>query len=409
MKFMTFLSFLLVITLSTAAFSAPKCSKLFDTRSRLQKAATLFIKDAPTHVLETKRLGFATKISSNHDKSKIFKAIEYTFDFIPNQLGHLITLDRSFTFTPFKAIDEWTLDKPAHFVSQKISGKKKELGFLSKLPIWVMMSVATWNVIDQKIFWPAAEKEASERILEITNTQSAYFDKLIDTDFKFRQIKQQRDETLPLAKPLEYNGKNLESYIETPVVRSRFLAYGLKQEYSKYFETYREQTQRNGVLSLKQNQEVFGTNPLFAHLDFFFGPEAKHAPGSYVAPQHRGPITDKQKEKLYNLTHLLYAKYITLEIMLNTKTDIQTLIKKSALARDIYNDPYTQELYKLRNQGRITQEELKYFLEEDAYFKYYMSIFETLHITNFKEVNGNYTNEPLTLNDLRTSRLESLK
>lgn len=397
---------LLIIAFSSQTFAAPTCQDLFKSKTRTEKVISLFIKDAPENPAPTKLAGFATKIAAQKEKSWFFKSVDYAFDFIPNKLGHLLTLNRSYSFTPFKAIDEWVFDKPTHFVSQKTTGKKKELGILVKLPLLIMMSTAAWNAFDQKVFWPTAEREAAQQILRTTEQQASYLDKLIDTDFKFKQIKEQRNHDLKSVVPMVYNGKNLEQYIETPAVRARFLALGLRQEYQQYFEVYKEHTKESGILSLEQNEALFAGSKLFSHLDFFFE-GVKPVKGSYVAPQHLGPLSDQQKQKLYNLTHLLYAKYVTIDVLLNTNA--QALTQKSLLARDIYNDPYTKELYQLHRQNRITKEQLKYYMEEDAYHTYYMSIFETLHIVNFKYENGKYTQEALTLNDLRQSRLESLK
>jgi hypothetical protein len=397
----------MVTSISTPSFSKNTCAELFENNSTIQKITNLIIKDAASNPPVTKYWGLLTKSQNTRPPEGFFaKAGYYAFDFIPNKLGHLITLNKEYSFTPFQAVDEILFDKPTRIASQKLTGKKKELGILLKIPLITMLSISSWHFIDQNIFWPMAETRVTQQILNNTEKNASYYDQLIATDFRFKDIKSL--EAKNKAPEVRYDGKNTDSYIESPKINARFLAYGLEQSYENYFKIY-SHTKNPGALTLEENINLFGSNPLFEHLSFFFENGVKQFEGTYVPPKFQGPLSDAQKNDLFNLTHLLYAKYLIIDVMFDQKTDLPKLLTKNALAHDIYNDPYTQTLIKLYKHGKITRAQLIFDIQEDAHNAYYMSLFKTLHIVNLKYENGVYTSEPLTLQDLRESRVSEIQ
>ena len=349
---------ILLFTIYTSvSHSKPLCEKLFQNQTPLQKVGGLFLKDPISNPLPTKLLGFAT-----------------------------LTLNKNFRFTPFKALDDNLLKKPTHFVTEKIGGKKKELGALIKIPLIILLSVTAWKNFDEHIFLPEVEARMTEQIANHIEKNSPYYDKLIETDYRFKDIKQSK----------------------SSIADSRLQAFGLKRAYEDYFRTYMGAPLPKD-LTLQDNIEMFGSNPLFSHLNFFFENGIKQYEGTYVPSQHQGPLSDEQKKKLFDLTHLLYAKYLVIDLMFENDTDSANLIERNLLARDVFENEHSQKLISLHKENKISKEELIYYMQEDAHHVYYMTLFETLHIVNLKSEKNLYTKDPLTLSDLRNSRLSNLQ
>jgi hypothetical protein len=388
---------LAIIALPLTSFSTDSCENLFANKTISQRAINLFVQDKPANPVETKYFGFVTRFERDADGSIFSKIGYYVFDFVPHKLGYLITLDRNFSFTPLKGMEENLLNKPFSKLTKAATGKEKKMGVLIKLPLIALLTVSGWKYFDQNVFWPTAEREATQQIFTETERNASYYDHLIDTDLRFENIKNFRDK-----------GSNIQNYVRNPKVNARVLAYGLKRSYTDYYEAFSHVDQPY-KLTLQDNIELFGSNQLFQHLNFFFENGVKQYKGTYVPPKYLGPLSDKQKNTLFNLTHLLYTKYLLIDVLYSNGADVSELLKQNEMAKDIYNNNYSQQLRSLYNHHKISKDQLIYYTQEDAQDGYYMSLFQTLHITNLQFVNGHYINKPLTLEDLRKSRLATLE
>lgn len=289
------------------------------------------------------------------------------------------------------ACENFFQDKKAFFTPER---KKKYLKIAITVPLAAVVSSFAWKKIDEDYFWPKAESKITSQILVESERNSALYDNLIQNDFRFRKIK-----LITLDPEVLKEDPRL-----TLEKQKRMLAYNLQQSYSNYYLKYRKV--KPGQLTLKENLELFGEDPLFKHLNFFFENGIKQYEGTIVDPKYQGPLSDAQKNKLFQLTHELYTKYILIDLAFNKNN--QQVLSESNIAKSILNDPYTQELLQLQQENKITNPELIYLLQEDAYNRYYMAIFETLNIVNLKSENGKYTNEPITLESLRAERLSSI-
>lgn len=409
--------FLVFSSIDVAHGSPKTCESLFNpsfSKRVISKVPSLFIRDADVNPPPTKLFGFATQFTPRERRTFLSRAGYYTFDYIPEKLGFLVTLNRNYTFTPFKAIDEVIFDKPTRALTQRSLGKRKELGILVKLPLIVALSTVIWKNVDQHIFWPTAEKLATVQILEHTNRNANFYDQLIKSDFRYEGIKEQLQQDLaqsttspmPTRSIDQMNKNELNRYIETqPHVKARILAYGKAKLFENYYAEYAEIKNPEQMTATEQ-QIRFGHNPLFQHLNVFIERGVWQADGAYVAPEHRGPVSEGQIIQMFNLTHLLYFKYQVIDMIFTDQIQLNTTSQtQKQMAQDIVQDPYTQELLKLFRADKITSQQLVYFLQEDAYFSYNLSLFNVLNIVEFNPL----TQAPLTLNDLRQDRLNSLR
>ena len=414
-KIKRFIITALLLIVSSNVTAAPTCQSLFQptlTQRLIRGIPNLIIRNAEANPTETRLLGLATRITPKERPTLFSKAGYYAFDYIPEKLGYLITLDRNYTFTPFKAIDEWVFDRPTRAISKGLIGKKKELGLLTKLPLVVLFSTMVWKNIDQHYFWPAAEKQATVQVLEHTTRNANYYDQIIRSDFRFEEIKIKKEEALRQnpESTLPTDFKNLEkdqlnAIIESnPTVKARVLAYGKLQIFESYYRQF-DQIENPRLLTATDQQILFGQHPLFQHLNVFLKKEFGQ-PGASLASQNSRPLSEAQINQMYHLTHLLYFKYKVLDLIFTDQINSDsTTQSQRQMAQDIVRDSYTQELLKIHRSGAITSQQLVYFLQEDAYFAYNLSLFNVLNIVELNPV----TNAPFTLNDLRQDRLNSLR
>lgn len=381
-----FIAIILAFSLVTqTSYAQNTCEGLFTPKKTfVQRAAKfltefLIVRDAPEVPAPTKLLGFATEIQEAASPGRLAKIKYYVFDFIPNKLGHLITLDRNYRFTPVKAIDQ-VVDKPFGYVTKKTLNKKKELGLIPKLPLWIPLSIFGWFAFDSHVVAPIKEW----RIESISEKRGPVYDYLIENDFRYEDIKNVKQADL-----------------------RRVNAYHLTEFFDTYYENYSKENPYS--LTLQENLNKFGTSPLFAHLGFFIENGVKNYEGTRIDPQYLGPMSDGQMKMLFDLTHILYAKYQIIDSIFIKDTNVQVLLNENAMARNLYNNGYTQELITLYVDHKITKKKLIYYLQEDAHNVYYQSIFITLHIENLQKVDGVYIDQPITINVLRNDRLEEIK
>lgn len=282
--------------------------------------------------------------------------------------------------------------------AQLTSHKSRYLGLAIKIPLAIAISGIVWQQIDQKFLMPKQESAVAAETINISEKNAAYFNQLIDQDFRFLSIKESTFDPGAVA---------LDPRLKSISIQKRLKAYNLQKSYMDYYLEY-SKIKNSKDLSLEDEESEFGSNPLFAHLNFFFENGVTQYPGAYVALQNQGPINDIKKKKLFELTHEMYNEYLAAEVLIYAK-DQKNFIQQSPLAKSIYNDPYTQKLLVLYKEKIMSKDQLLYFIQEDIQDAYYFSLFDTLKITNFKSKDGKYTNEPLTLNDLRDSRIAILQ
>lgn len=290
----------------------------------------------------------------------------------------------------------FTLNRCASLFTEKNSffskNKSRILKLSYQIPLSAALSIMIWKEVDQRFFWPAAEANIATNSIEHTQANKVYYDNLISNDFRYRNIKTL--ELDPSAEKLDPQLKNLD-------VQKRVLAHATLQNYVKYYESIKEKNPLE--LTVEENITQYLGSPLFQHLNIFFEKGAFPLEGTYIAKEHQGTLTEAQSKYLFDETHRLYLKYFAIDAYQNN-------LKSSFKSKSkIFNSAYAQELLKLETNKKITKKEMLYYLQEDAYNEYFMNIFTALNIHNLKIKNGSYTNDYVTLADLRNERLNNLQ
>jgi len=274
-------------------------------------------------------------------------------------------------FTHAKSCQSLFENKKVFFTPER---KKKYLRLALIVTSSVSLVILAWQKIEEEIFWPKMESKVALQSLDVTERNQKTYNDLLAYDFRFKDINSAK---------FDLEASKIDPKLSSLESQKRIRVYNLQQGYLNYYQKY-QYIPHPSQLTLEQNVEKFGADPLFSHLNYFLeGGNQGKAP------------SDQQKNQLFMLTHKLYTQYALIDLAFAQRN--HEVLNKSEEIRTILKEPYTKQLLELEKQNKINRTQLVYFLQEDAYHSYYFSIFETLDI---KEV--------ITLNDLREDRTSSL-
>ncbi len=256
-----------------------------------------------------------------------------------------------------------------------------------QIPLTAALSMMIWKEVDQRIFFPAARATIAAKSIEHTNSNKTYYDDLIQHDFRYRNIKKLT---------LDNDAKKLDERLGNIDVQKRILAYEIQKDYANYYISIRDQSPLR--LTLEENIATHLPTPLFKHLTIFLEKGVFAFEGTHVAKEHQKPLTEEQAKFLFDETHRMYLKYFAIDAYLNNYSK----------ETKVFDSPYAKDLLKLESQGKITEKEVIYYLQEDIYHTYFLNILSGLHIHNLKMKDGKYTDNYVTIDDLRAERLTGL-
>jgi len=134
----------------------------------------------------------------------------------------------------------------------------------------------------------------------------------------------------------------------------------LKKAYHDYYILMAQLKTDSKDLSLEEEQTYFQDTPLFQHLNFFFDKGVQNYPGTIISSQSLGPLSNLQKKRLFELTHLLYAEYLIDEIIfLKSEAEVKGLIEKNKMAYQIYHDPYIHKIIEFKKANKLSSKHHK--------------------------------------------------
>lgn len=243
------------------------------------------------------------------------------------------------------------------------------------------------------IVWQGVDA-ASDRIYnaEIESQVAAnaeIYDRMIDSDFRFHEIKE--DLTAGRVAPKD----------------ARLRTYWLKTAIDKYYE-YRDQHAEEPKTAENELRYI----QFFGHLRQVLDNGVREVPGFLVPVEARGRLSDEKKVALVEVNHDLFIRYQLIAEMVNQTADFQELQSHPAIMEMILklkNDPFVRKIFDLQRQGSISLNEVQDILQEDAFWQARFREWKILGVTKLKiSKHGRAEDVPLTLEDIRTEILESL-
>lgn len=351
------------------------------------RGVRLLLKDSQSHLEDTKWLGVLTKEQIGAHPGKIRRYFSAIIHYVPRKLGSWMSRESGYRFTPFSGIYNVLVRKPIEYVSQKFSNRKMEPSMLLSFSLIMAATIPVFEKIDAQYQKALVEHRHSE----IVNHASDW-DRLLRSDYRFHETRRALEK-----------GKisQEEAYAQ---------AYEMSQAYNYYFE-YRD---GNDTQPTVESELPLLKHKLFVHLRGVVtnGVQKMGLKEGYVVPDSAvGPLSDAQILNLFGNTHQLYLKYQIISEMVDN-TELWHKVKASSKMKDLVasltQDPFIHELYQLRDQGRITIDDLKYYIQEDAYWQSRFQDYQVLGVTRLKKENDTYINEPLTLSDIREEVLAEI-
>jgi hypothetical protein len=289
--------------------------------------------------------------------------------------------------TPIRGAYENAIRQPIGWLTERVTGARLEPTRLLTLPA----SFAIWTAVYDRLSQEADALTAGHLEASIQK-HGAEYDRLIESDYRFTAV---RDE-------LRAGRVSRE--------QARRAAYALNTIYADY---YSYMDKESGTAAPAELRERFRGDPLFLELRNVIETGVPPTEGFSFSPAHPpGRFTEAQIQRLYEVEHLLYWKYRVIPAVVARRPELERLRadpQSGPMIASIEKDPFTQALIELNRRGVIDKAELQRRIGEDAYWQARFSLYETIGATRLKRVNGAYTDQPLTLEDIRMETIAEIR
>ncbi len=273
-------------------------------------------------------------------------------------------------------------------VRRSVGSATRSLGFGRKeptLPALMFASFLAWQAIDDG--W---NDLLDFRVEHSVTYNAAAFQDLIDFDFRFHEIKQDAE-----------SGRmsNHEALIS---------AYWRKVSIDNYYKFRNSQTAWFPTL-----QDELKYLNFFGDLKGVIENGVEQKPGYDVPQAKRGPLSAEQVMRLIELNHTLYTKY---QIVIEMVSDDPLFLSKLKMNPDVREaademtkDPFTVRVLNMKRSGAISTKQAQLILQEDAFWQTRFAEWQTIGVKKLKVApNGNPTNTPLSLDDIRAEMLGAI-
>ena len=400
-----FLSFFLLFSILIGAIPSfavdavkpNRCAALFSSADGLWKKTKsysrdvvtsrgrlLFLKNFEPDGRETKWAGLLTKQEPDFQSRGISKYFGQLISYLPRKIGGLLARDQQYQFTPFSGLYNITMKNPVGYLSRKLSGTKFEPAFFFKIPLVLTLSVGVYLGADA-VYQAKLQTHINTEI----TSHAVQYEQAIRSDYRYKKI------------------KNALEKSEITQEEAHREAYFISLAYSQYFQ-YRDSQSSKPTLD---SEMALLDHYLFSHLKPVIERGVTKASGYVVPKASLGPLSEPQIMRLFQNTHLRYLKYQIIIEMLK-KSDLFIRIEAnsqfSEIIKRIENDPFIRSLFGFHEKGHLTTEQLQIYLQEDIYWQSRFQDWETIGVTRLKVDGGQFSHEPLKIEDIRREILSEI-
>ena len=353
-------------------------TKQFAHDLKQSKGASLMFKKAPVS-RNTKWAGFLSKRVVPNDKSRLLHLINY----LPDKFGKFLSGRDEFTLTPINGLYNITIDKPVKYLSGKLFRTTVEPSFFVKFAFIVAVGIGAYSQVEA-----AYQNQVDGNITSQIQIQRALYEEALHWDFRFNGVK--RD--------YERGYLNREQALEKVFFVS--LSY---LEYFDHLSKIDEFTDLEANLKLQDHY-------LFQHLTSLLNEGVVDYPGYYVPHESIGQLNNSQKLALFINAHELYLKYQLIIEMFNNSEVYQLSYRDELLDRlvkEIEEDPFTEKVKALYKEELLTQNEVTYILQENAFWMRKFKDWQVLNITRLQISEDGFSQKPLTIDVIQEEILTS--
>lgn len=276
--------------------------------------------------------------------------------------------------SPLNGLNYVLVEKPADALVRAAAGPKKRASFLAKLPLLAAWALAAHFYVIE----PVTDHAMTSRIADEIAENAVVFERLIAEDYRFEAVR--------LA--LQEGSLTQED--------AREQAYMISKAYSSYY-SYRDGY--GGELTLEDNMGLLD-HYLFSHLRPLIEGAIAVPEGFRAAPGFAPRIGDKQRQRLFHLTHALYLRYQLIDGYVNGTLDPAL----AGLRLALQNEPFTRRLQAELDAGRISRARFQRALQEHVYWDYRLKIYAVIGL---EKINGS-TGNPALLEDYDNEILSDL-
>ncbi len=351
------------------------------------KGVRLILKDPPQTQREERLLGFLTEyqppaVSRWYHKASISAMLQW----VPRKVS-THALGKPYDFRPIRGIVYNLVTRPVRSVTKRISGRQKDFSNWITIPSGLGAFLYAYEKADE--FY---KKRLSQRILDRIEEDKALWDKLLEFDFRYHDLRQSRD-----SGKLTPSAARVEAYL-----RHHFL--------SAYF-TYMENDFANATK--EESREFFFGQPAFFHIQKLVAQGIPQSEQYLYDTDFSPTLSQEQIDALIELNLQLQA---TLDVLpaLAQGDAAQEALKDNPtiedLAKSLQADPFAQFLFSLKARGILSPEQLGYRLQEDAFWQVRFEEQAILHLAKRRLLaDGTASTEPLTLEDVRNEAILEIR
>ncbi len=136
-------------------------------------------------------------------------------------------------------------------------------------------------------------------------------------------------------------------------------------------------------------------------------------PGYRYLPTFSPTLSDSQLGELVKHTQRTLSLFEIAHQWVNDKATLAKVVKKDpAVAKEVAKfdrkNSFAQKLLKRHGEGTLSNWQMLFYLQEDIEWQRNFDEWETLKLQKLKKQNGQYLDQPLTLEDIRKETLDEI-
>lgn len=342
------------------------------TRAWNSKGVRVFLK--PPEVEAPDHSGFWAPYVAPTSHWRIVRGLHHLVDIHrwPVRLATYLKGGQAYDFTPLRGITHHTVKRPTRWISAGL-GWKRDPTLAVTLPLELVLGAIPWI-----IYFNWADDEIKKKAVASVQEHGEEWEKLMQSDFRYQTFLNARHEGVLTDE------------------KAKVAVAIMNQMNAEYFKKRSEEASADP----EEQKEYYLGLPAFSDID-----EVRETgfdrPGFVKLAKFEEIPSETTIQKLMDSRHDLMLTQERVHQWVHKPAEEQGEGFKKAISA-IEQDPHVQELVALKRQGVISQNELSFRIQEDYFWRDRFAEWEILGVQKLKKSGGKFTDQPLTLKDIRT-------
>jgi hypothetical protein len=344
----------------------------------------VFLKDSKPTLQDSRWAGVFRYSEPRTRKSITGKRSSQIANAIPSVISRSLFKDPNYRFTPFAALYDATIRSPVHMATGRWGPRQLELTSVSHFIVSSALGMLGYTAIDS-----AYAKSLEAHINSTIEASHEDYSWLIENDYRFTEVKRDREK-----------GEMTPGQLDQE-------AYRINLAYNQYY-SYRQSNPSDGTLEAEMK---LSQHYLFFDLLGVIEDGITNKPGFFIPESAKGSISETQAIALFESHHRLYLEYeIVAELSKNiTRFDHSANADLHAMLLEIQDHDFYRHLLNLKNKKQIDEGQFRSLVQEDCYWRAKFREWAIVGVQKLKKQDGQYTNTPLLIDDIRTEILAGLE